>query len=160
MKPLSIVLYLSIVAAGALPNAAAPSNGTNILEPRDIKVSCRASARCGDGTIDDDLKRFRDKGLLLLDDGHEYNGNSKGESGVCVQGCSDNGLWAGKCFSKHAIGLFVKGKGCKRTGAEVKELVKKISDGCPLCGGVRYEGNCQVRADYVKGCKTNEENIP
>ncbi|KAL9043271.1 MAG: hypothetical protein Q9214_003538 [Letrouitia sp. 1 TL-2023] len=140
----SIVLHLSVVVASALSIAAAPSNDTNILEPREDKVSCRASARCDDGTIDSDLKNFRDKALLLLDDQHEYNGNSKGESGVCVRGCSDNGFFGNLCISKHAMGLFVKGKGCKRTGAEMKELVAKISDNCPLCGGVHYERNCQL----------------
>lgn len=160
MQLYSIALYLSLAAAGALPVTAAPSNSTKILEPRDIKISCHGSLKCENGWIEDDLKRFRSLGLSLLDDGNEYNGNSKGESGVCVRGCSDEGIIGGTCASKHAIGLFVKGKGCKRSGAEIKELVGKIVDKCYLCGSVRYERKCQVKADYVTGCKTNEENIP
>ncbi|KAI0509136.1 meiotically up-regulated gene family-domain-containing protein [Xylaria bambusicola] len=142
-------IQLSAILAGAvyaipspLPNTIMLSNGNETvavevdgLDTRAIfgrsDTDCKGSYFCTNKQwFKDQCARAKDK----LEDTIYTSGGAK--SGVCDGWC----------------GLFVKGKGCSATGAELANGYDLIrAGGCQACGSL-YAGSCTITIDYVSGC--------
>lgn len=55
------------------------------------------------------------------------------------------------------MGIFVKaakGKACEAKGEELMSAYRDITINCGLCGSVPLGDGCEIKKDYVTGCKT------
>ncbi|PYI09362.1 hypothetical protein BO78DRAFT_437932 [Aspergillus sclerotiicarbonarius CBS 121057] len=85
--------------------------------------------------------------------------------GTVVYGTTKNNVNSGVCYTNgmnagFGCGVFVEGKNCQMTGAELAahydHIMQSTGGGCKKCGQALFSNGCKVTVNYVGHCQSSD----